>query len=219
MTGRTPNRLGIRDWIPPQSGIFLRPGEITVAQLLEKSRLPHAPRRQVAPQQPHRRHRTHARRRGLRPLVLRAKQRRPLAHQPDQLHPQRHPRRPTHRPFFAPRRRRGRPLARHRALGFDSGHARRAVFPQPVVSRNPRARCRHAEFLDLYAADTDVDRRHYDGAASQMDAAVGQLLSISTPTASAKTRSSSSRATTAPRRSTATKRPTAATAPLAPSAA
>ena len=37
MTGRNPNRLGIRDWIPPQSGIFLRPGEITVAQLLKKA--------------------------------------------------------------------------------------------------------------------------------------------------------------------------------------
>ncbi|MEY2880293.1 MAG: hypothetical protein RLZZ15_2673 [Verrucomicrobiota bacterium] len=37
MTGRNPNRLGIRDWIPPQSGIFLRPAEITVAQLLKKS--------------------------------------------------------------------------------------------------------------------------------------------------------------------------------------
>lgn len=37
MTGRTPNRLGIRDWIPPQSGIFLRPGEVTVAQLLKKA--------------------------------------------------------------------------------------------------------------------------------------------------------------------------------------
>ena len=37
MTGRTPNRLGIRDWIPPQSGIFLRPAEITVAQLLKKA--------------------------------------------------------------------------------------------------------------------------------------------------------------------------------------
>ncbi len=37
MTGRNPNRLGIRDWIPPNSGIFLRPGEITVAQLLKKA--------------------------------------------------------------------------------------------------------------------------------------------------------------------------------------
>jgi len=36
MTGRTPNRLGIRDWIPPHSGIFLRSTEITVAQLLQK---------------------------------------------------------------------------------------------------------------------------------------------------------------------------------------
>jgi arylsulfatase A len=37
MTGRNPNRLGIRDWIPPQSGIFMRPSEITVAQLLKKA--------------------------------------------------------------------------------------------------------------------------------------------------------------------------------------
>ena len=35
MTGRTPNRLGIRDWIPANSGIFLRPGEVTIAQLLK----------------------------------------------------------------------------------------------------------------------------------------------------------------------------------------
>lgn len=37
MTGRNPNRLGIRDWIPPQTGIFLRPTQITVAQLLKKA--------------------------------------------------------------------------------------------------------------------------------------------------------------------------------------
>jgi arylsulfatase A len=37
MTGRNPNRLGIRDWIPPQRGIFMRPSEITVAQLLKKA--------------------------------------------------------------------------------------------------------------------------------------------------------------------------------------
>jgi len=35
MTGRTPNRLGIRDWIPSASGIYLRPGEVTVARLLK----------------------------------------------------------------------------------------------------------------------------------------------------------------------------------------
>lgn len=37
MTGRIPNRLGIRDWIPPNSGVFLRPQETTLAQLLQKS--------------------------------------------------------------------------------------------------------------------------------------------------------------------------------------
>jgi arylsulfatase A len=35
LTGRVPNRLGIRDWIPANSGIFLRPGEVTIAQLLK----------------------------------------------------------------------------------------------------------------------------------------------------------------------------------------
>ena len=34
LTGRNPYRLGIRDWIPAQSGVFLRPGEVTVPQLL-----------------------------------------------------------------------------------------------------------------------------------------------------------------------------------------
>lgn len=37
MTGRNPNRLGIRDWIPANSGIFLRPGEVTIAQRLKQA--------------------------------------------------------------------------------------------------------------------------------------------------------------------------------------
>ena len=36
LTGRTPNRLGIRDWIPANSGVFLRPGEITIPMLLKQ---------------------------------------------------------------------------------------------------------------------------------------------------------------------------------------
>ncbi len=35
MTGRNHNRLGIRDWIPANSGIYMRPSEVTVAQLLK----------------------------------------------------------------------------------------------------------------------------------------------------------------------------------------
>src|SRR5262249_20834726 len=37
MTGRNHNRLGIRDWIPEGSGIFLRPGEVTLPQLLKQA--------------------------------------------------------------------------------------------------------------------------------------------------------------------------------------
>jgi len=36
MTGRNHNRLGIYDWIPKDSGIFMRPREVTVAQLLKR---------------------------------------------------------------------------------------------------------------------------------------------------------------------------------------
>jgi arylsulfatase A len=37
ITGRIPNRLGIRDWIPANSGVFLRPSEVTIAQLLKSA--------------------------------------------------------------------------------------------------------------------------------------------------------------------------------------
>ena len=35
LTGRNPNRLGIRDWIPLNSGVFLPRDEITVARMLK----------------------------------------------------------------------------------------------------------------------------------------------------------------------------------------
>ncbi len=37
MTGRNHNRLGIRDWIPENSGIYLRDGEVTLAQVLARA--------------------------------------------------------------------------------------------------------------------------------------------------------------------------------------
>lgn len=37
MTGRNPNRLGIRDWIPQDSGIYLKTEEVTVAELLKQA--------------------------------------------------------------------------------------------------------------------------------------------------------------------------------------
>jgi len=37
MTGRNANRLGIREWISPGTGIYMRPREITIAQMLKKA--------------------------------------------------------------------------------------------------------------------------------------------------------------------------------------
>lgn len=37
LSGRNPNRLGIHDWIPGNSGIYMRPGEVTIAHLLKKA--------------------------------------------------------------------------------------------------------------------------------------------------------------------------------------
>jgi arylsulfatase A len=37
MTGRNPNRCGIRDWIPPNTGIYLKRDEISVARLLKSA--------------------------------------------------------------------------------------------------------------------------------------------------------------------------------------
>lgn len=37
MTGRDPNRLGIRDWIPQGSGIYLKTDEVTIPKLLKRA--------------------------------------------------------------------------------------------------------------------------------------------------------------------------------------
>lgn len=37
MTGRNHNRLGIHDWIPEKSGIYMRAGEVTIPQLLKQA--------------------------------------------------------------------------------------------------------------------------------------------------------------------------------------
>src|SRR5438874_5279593 len=34
-TGRNPNRMGVRDWIPPNTGVHLPRSEITIAKLLK----------------------------------------------------------------------------------------------------------------------------------------------------------------------------------------
>jgi arylsulfatase A len=171
MTGRTPNRLGIRDWIPPQSGIFLRPAEITVAQLLKKAGY----------------HTFHA---GKWHLNSRTDGSEPTpgdAGFDHWLYTQNNAA-PSH---LNPRNfiRNGQPAG---PLNGPSSHLvvaeatrwldatqRAADAPfflnlwfhethEPVAATE--------EFLALYPDEKNPDRRHYLGAASQMDAAVGQLL-------------------------------------------
>jgi arylsulfatase A len=171
MTGRTPNRLGIRDWIPPQSGIFLRPAEITVAQLLKKAGY----------------HTFHA---GKWHLNSRTDGSEPTpgdAGFDHWLYTQNNAA-PSH---LNPRNfiRNGQPagpltgpsshLVVAEATRWLDATQRAADAPfflnlwfhethEPVAATE--------EFLALYPDEKNPDRRHYLGAASQMDAAVGQLL-------------------------------------------
>ncbi len=171
MTGRIPNRLGIRDWIPPQSGIFLRPGEITVAQLLKTAGYHtfHAGKWHL-----------NSRTDGTEPTPGDAGFDHWLYTQnnaaPSHLNPANFIRngqsagpltgpsshlvvaeatrwldetkRAPDAPFFL-------------NLWFHETH-------EPVAAAD--------EFLAQYPNDTNLDRRHYFGAATQVDAAIGKLL-------------------------------------------
>lgn len=178
MTGRTPNRLGIRDWIPPQSGIFLRPAEITVAQLLKKAgyRTFHAGKwhlnsrtdgSEPTPGDAGFDHWLYTQNNAApshlnpRNFIRNGQPVGPLkgpsshivvAEATRWLEANRAPSGPTTAAFVAPF---------YLNLWFHETH-------EPVAATE--------EFLALYPNEKNLDRRHYLGAASQMDAAVGQLL-------------------------------------------
>ena len=176
MTGRTPNRLGICDWIPPQSGIFLRPGEITVAQLLKKAgyRTLHAGKWHL-----------NSRTDGTEPTPGDAGFDHWFYTQnnaaPSHVNPTNFIRNGTP---AGPLTGASSHLVVAEAIRWLDTTRAAATSAAPAgpfflnlwfhETHEPVAAT--PEFLDLYAADTNVDRRHYYGAASQMDAAVGQLL-------------------------------------------
>jgi len=176
MTGRNPNRLGIRDWIPPQSGIFLRPGEITVAQLLKKAGY----------------HTLHAGKWHLNSRTDGSERTPGEAGFDHWLYTQNNAA-PSH---LNPRNfiRNGTPAG---ALTGPSSHivvaeatrwldttraAQSAGAPAAPFFLNLWFHETHEpvaateEFLAQYPHETNLDRRHYLANASQMDAAVGQLL-------------------------------------------
>jgi arylsulfatase A len=176
MTGRTPNRLGIRDWIPEKSGIFLRPGEVTIAQLLKKAgyRTLHAGKWHL-----------NSRTDGSEPT--------PGDAGFDHWFYTQNNAAPSHvdpANFI----RNGTPVG---PLTGASSHLVVAeairwldtagAAQTPATSAAPfflnlwfhethEPVAATPEFLATYAAEPNLDRRHYYGAASQMDAAVGQLL-------------------------------------------
>jgi arylsulfatase A len=168
MTGRIPNRLGIRDWIPPNSGVFLRGGEVTIAQLLRQAgyRTCHAGKW-------HLNSRTDGSERtpgeaGFEHWLYTQNNAAPSHLDPTNFV------------------RNGKPAGKlegpsshivvAEAIQFlDAGKGKPFFLNlwfhephEPVAAAD--------EFLGLYPKEENLDRRHYYGDVSQMDAAVGKLL-------------------------------------------
>jgi arylsulfatase A len=168
LTGRVPNRLGIRDWIPADSGTFLRPGEVTIAQLLKDAgyRTFHAGKWHL-----------NSRTDGSEPTPGGAGFDHWLYTQnnaaPGHLNPTN---------FI----RNGKPAGRlegpsahlvvAEALQFLDTNKGRPFFLNLWFHEPHEPVAAAEEFLGLYPGVDNPDRRHYYGDVSQVDAAVGKLL-------------------------------------------
>jgi arylsulfatase A len=168
MTGRNPNRLGIRDWIPARSGVFLRPGEVTIAQLLRSAgyRTCHAGKWHLNSQTD-----------GSEPTPGQAGFDHWLYTQnnasPSHLDPTN---------FI----RNGRPAGKlegpsshivvAEAIQFLQSCKGQPFFLNLWFHETHEPVAAAEAFLRLYPREDNIDRRHYLGDVSQMDAAVGQLL-------------------------------------------
>jgi arylsulfatase A len=168
LTGRVPNRLGIRDWIPANSGIFLRPGEVTIAQRLRDAgyRTCHAGKWHL-----------NSRTDGSEPTPGGAGFDHWLYTQnnaaPSHLNPIN---------FI----RNGRPAGKLQgpsshlvvaeAIQFLETNKDRPFFLNLWFHESHEPVAAAEEFLQLYPKEANLDRRHYYGDVSQMDAAVGKLL-------------------------------------------
>ena len=168
MTGRIPHRLGIYDWIPPNSGVFLRPGEITIAQLLQQAgyRTCHAGKWHLNSKTD-------------------GSERTPGEAGFDHWLYTQNNAAPNHLdPVNFVRN--GQPAGRltgpsshvvvAEALRFLEANQDQPFFLNLWFHEPHEPVAAAEEFLKLYPAEENVDRRHYYGDVSQMDAAVGKLL-------------------------------------------
>jgi arylsulfatase A len=168
MTGRVPNRLGIRDWISANSGIFLRPGEVTVAQ-----RLKAAGYRTCHVGKWHLNSKTDG------------SERTPGEAGFDHWLYTQNNAAPSH---LDPTNfiRNGRPAGKlegpsshvvvAEAIQFLEANRGKPFFLNLWFHEPHEPVAAAEEFLKLYPKEDNLDRRHYYGDVSQMDAAVGKLL-------------------------------------------
>lgn len=168
MTGRVPNRLGIHDWIPARSGVYLRPQEVTFAQLLRKAgyRTLHAGKWHL-----------NSKVDGSEPTPGDAGFEHWLYTQnnaaPNHLNPTN---------FI----RNGKPAGKlngpsshivvEEAMQWLGGVKDQPFFLNLWFHETHEPVAAAEEYLQLYPDESNVDRKHYYGDVSQMDAAVGKLM-------------------------------------------
>ena len=168
MTGRNPNRLGIRDWIPPNSGICLRPGEVTIAQLLRQ-----AGYRTCHVGKWHLNSRTDNSEptpgdAGFEHWLYTQNNAAPSHLNPVNFNRNGQPAGPLQGPSSH--------IVVDEALRWLDGVQDRPFFLNVWFHESHEPVAAAEEFLDLYPDEANLDRRHYFGDVSQMDAAVGKLL-------------------------------------------
>ncbi|HMF14708.1 MAG TPA: sulfatase-like hydrolase/transferase [Gemmataceae bacterium] len=168
MTGRVPNRLGIRDWIPADSGIFLRPGEVTIAQRLKEAgyRTCHAGKWHLNSKTD-------------------GSERTPGEAGFDHWLYTQNNASPNH---LNPTNfvRNGKPAGKlegpsshlvvAEAIQFLEANAGKPFFLNLWFHEPHEPVAAAEEFLKLYPKEDNLDRQHYYGDISQVDAAVGKLL-------------------------------------------
>ncbi len=168
MTGRNPNRLGIPDWIPENSGIYLKPEEVTIAELLRQTgyRTCHVGKWHL-----------NSRVDGSEPTPGDAGFEHWMYTQnnaaPSHIDPVNFIRNgKSAGPLKGP----SSHLVVEEALNWLDGVNAQPFFLNVWFHESHEPVAATGEYLSPYSDEPNVDRRHYFGDVSQMDAAVGKLL-------------------------------------------
>jgi arylsulfatase A len=168
LTGRLPNRLGIRDWIPANSGIFLPKKEATIAQILKDAGYATC----------------HAGKWHLNSKTDGSERTPGDAGFHHWLYTQNNAA-PSH---LNPTNfvRNGKPCGKlegpsshivvAEAIDFLETNKDKPFFLNLWFHESHEPVAAAEEFLGLYPKEENLDRRHYFGDVSQMDAAVGKLM-------------------------------------------